>query len=182
MRTKQHIQPMHDTSSRFKTKLEPLIWTLVFIIKAKKAILILVLYKYYYKKVIFASNLLALSLISKVRQFKFRIEAMADESKRTTSFRKWGSLNSGPRPLRTEASVQPLCNHKCKIKKMRFAFCNWEVIFFLCLMMLTLLWVLDSGFYDWYPHVTVWIENYWYWYILNNLLAKRTGKIFYVSL
>ena len=48
----------------------------------------LLLHKYYYKKVIFASNLLALSLISKVRQFKFRIEAMADESKRTTSFRK----------------------------------------------------------------------------------------------
>lgn len=55
---------------------------------AKKAILILVLYKYYYKKVIFASNLLALGLISKVRQFKFRIEAIADESKRLTSFRE----------------------------------------------------------------------------------------------
>ena len=84
MRTKQHIQPMHDTSSRFKTKLEPLIWTLVFIIMPKK--------QYWYWCYI--------SIIIKKSFSQVICWHLA-------SFLKWGSLNLGSRPWRTKASVQP---------------------------------------------------------------------------
>lgn len=120
------------------------------------------------------------------------------------SFLKWGSLNLGSRPWRTKASVQPhfeseavwiqdrghcgrkqafnhcvITNAKLKKCALHFVIERW---FFSLFDDANFAVGPDSGFYDWYPHVTVWIENYWYWYILNNLLAKRTGKIFYVSL